>query len=74
MEDSPPTTTLSEPGTAFRYSNPGYMLARLIVERLRDWYHPGCVSHGVVASTPSETARFLHGLFGGLSLGNLEAP
>jgi D-alanyl-D-alanine carboxypeptidase len=26
-------------------------------------YHPGWVSHGVVASTPSEVARFLHALF-----------
>jgi D-alanyl-D-alanine carboxypeptidase len=28
-------------------------------------YHPGWVSHGVVASTASELARFLDGLFGG---------
>jgi len=28
-------------------------------------YHPGWVSHGVVASTPSEIARFYHALFGG---------
>ncbi|MEZ4675397.1 MAG: serine hydrolase domain-containing protein [Caldilineaceae bacterium] len=28
-------------------------------------YHPGWVSHGVVASPPSEIARFYHALFGG---------
>jgi D-alanyl-D-alanine carboxypeptidase len=32
---------------------------------VRDWYHPGWVAHGVVASTPSETALFLHSLFAG---------
>src|SRR5262249_24106993 len=30
---------------------------------IRDHYHPGWVSHGVVASTPSETARFFDALF-----------
>jgi D-alanyl-D-alanine carboxypeptidase len=39
-------------------------------------YHPGWVSHGVVASTPSDVARFLHALFserivGGVSLREL---
>jgi D-alanyl-D-alanine carboxypeptidase len=37
---------------------------------VRDWYHPGWVSHGVVASTPSETARFLHGLLSGWLCGS----
>jgi D-alanyl-D-alanine carboxypeptidase len=32
---------------------------------VRDAYHPGWVSHGVVASTPSEIARFFAALFGG---------
>jgi len=32
---------------------------------VRAHYHPGWVSHGVVASTSSETARFLDGLFHG---------
>jgi len=32
---------------------------------VRDVYHPGWVSHGVVASTPSEIARFFAALFGG---------
>src|SRR5262249_29799631 len=32
---------------------------------VRGRYHPGWVSHGVVASTPSEIARFFHALFGG---------
>lgn len=32
---------------------------------VRAFYHPGWVSHGVVASTPSEIARFLDGLFHG---------
>ena len=32
---------------------------------LRRAYHPGWVSHGVVASTPSEIARFLDALFRG---------
>jgi D-alanyl-D-alanine carboxypeptidase len=32
---------------------------------VRSRYHPGWVSHGVVASTPSEVARFLHELFSG---------
>jgi D-alanyl-D-alanine carboxypeptidase len=31
----------------------------------RSHYHPGWVSHGVVASTPSEIARCYDGLFGG---------
>jgi D-alanyl-D-alanine carboxypeptidase len=31
---------------------------------VRDHYHPGWVSHGVVASTPSEIARFFDALFG----------
>jgi len=32
---------------------------------VRDVYHPGWVSHGVVASTPSEISRFFAALFGG---------
>ena len=32
---------------------------------VRDAYHPGWVSHGVVASAPSEIARFFAALFGG---------
>jgi D-alanyl-D-alanine carboxypeptidase len=32
---------------------------------VRGLYHPGWVSHGVVASTPSEIARFLDALFRG---------
>jgi D-alanyl-D-alanine carboxypeptidase len=107
---------LFEPGSSWRYSNPGYMLlsqiaesiggmryAALVVERIarplgltrtfvpesiadlatlaparshllssdgalvdvRDRYHPGWVSHGVVASTPSEIARFFDALFRG---------
>ena len=32
---------------------------------VRGRYHPGRVSHGVVASAPSEIARFFHALFGG---------
>ena len=32
---------------------------------VREHYHPGWVSHGVVASTPSDVARFLHALFRG---------
>ncbi len=32
---------------------------------VRMHYHPGWVSHGVVASTPSEIVRFLDGLFHG---------
>lgn len=32
---------------------------------VRHHYHPGWVSHGVVASTPSEIAGFLDALFGG---------
>jgi D-alanyl-D-alanine carboxypeptidase len=32
---------------------------------VRACYHPGWVSHGVVASTPSDVARFLDALFGG---------
>ena len=32
---------------------------------VRAHYHPGWVSHGVVASTPSDLVRFLAGLFGG---------
>jgi D-alanyl-D-alanine carboxypeptidase len=32
---------------------------------VRDAYHPGWVSHGVVASTASELARFLHALLAG---------
>jgi D-alanyl-D-alanine carboxypeptidase len=31
---------------------------------VRGVYHPGWVSHGVLASTASEVARFLHALFG----------
>jgi D-alanyl-D-alanine carboxypeptidase len=104
-----------EPGTAWAYSNPGYMLLKRIIEEVggtsyasliadriarplglgrtfvpeslealaslapavsdalavdrtprdvRHHYHPGWVSHGVVASTPSEIVRFLAGLFG----------
>ena len=36
---------------------------------VRDAYHPGWVSHGVVASTPSELARFLHALVAGRLVG-----
>jgi D-alanyl-D-alanine carboxypeptidase len=32
---------------------------------IRDYYHPGWVSHGVVASPPSELAAFLDALFHG---------
>ncbi|HKW93778.1 MAG TPA: serine hydrolase domain-containing protein [Methylomirabilota bacterium] len=32
---------------------------------VRGRYHPGWVSHGVVASTASDIARFFHALFGG---------
>lgn len=32
---------------------------------VRGHYHPGWVAHGVVASTPSEVARFFDALFGG---------
>src|SRR5262245_8977616 len=35
---------------------------------VREHYHPGWVSHGVVASTPSEVARFFDALFGGALL------
>jgi D-alanyl-D-alanine carboxypeptidase len=35
------------------------------VRDVREHYHPGWVSHGVVASTPSDVARFLHALFRG---------
>jgi D-alanyl-D-alanine carboxypeptidase len=35
---------------------------------VRAHYHPGWVLHGVVASTASELARFLDGLFGGALL------
>ncbi len=42
---------------------------------VRQHYHPGWVSHGVVASTASDLARFLDRLFSGmvLSTGSLEA-
>ena len=33
------------------------------VRDMREHYHPGWVSHGVVASTPSDMTRFLDGLF-----------
>ena len=37
------------------------------IREVRDHYHPGWVSHGVVASTPSDIARFFDALFfGGL--------
>jgi D-alanyl-D-alanine carboxypeptidase len=35
---------------------------------VRDHYHPGWVAHGVVASTPSDIARFCDALFGGALL------
>lgn len=35
---------------------------------VRAFYHPGWVSHGVIASTASDVARFLDGLFGGVLL------
>ena len=35
------------------------------LEDTREVYHPGWVSHGVVASTPSEITRFFAGLFAG---------
>ena len=105
-----------EPGDGWAYSNPGYMLVKLIAEKeagaslrdlvadriarplelfntfvpesvedlatlapgtsrqlasdedprdLRYCYHPGWVSHGVVASTSSDLVRFLDGLFQG---------
>jgi D-alanyl-D-alanine carboxypeptidase len=107
---------LFEPGTAWAYSNPGYMLLKRIAEEvtggsfatlvtmriarplgLRDTfvaesiadltalapaqsraisvdgrpvdvrrrYHPGWVSHGVVAASPSDIARFYQALFTG---------
>lgn len=36
---------------------------------VREAYHPGWVSHGVVASTASELARFLHALLAGRVVG-----
>ncbi|MEN8161744.1 MAG: serine hydrolase, partial [Myxococcota bacterium] len=108
-----------EPGSRFAYSNPGYLLLRLVAEQVggegfaallrrhvaeplglarthvverpedlawlepasstllsatgaardvRRFYHPGWVSHGVVASTPSELARFLRAVFDGTLL------
>ena len=108
-----------EPGSAWAYSNPGYMLLRRIAEVIaetsfalmirdriarplglhrtfvaespddlaqlapamsralapagaprdvREHYHPGWVSHGVVGSTPSDIARFFEALFGGALL------
>jgi D-alanyl-D-alanine carboxypeptidase len=108
-----------EPGQGWRYSNPGYMLVKRIVEAVggdslrglvadhiagslglqrtvvaesledlaslapgtsrllstnadprdvRAHYHPGWVSHGVVASTSSDLARFLDRLFAGALL------
>jgi D-alanyl-D-alanine carboxypeptidase len=32
---------------------------------IREWYHPGWVSHGVLASTASDVNRFLNALFTG---------
>jgi len=42
---------------------------------VREHYHPGWVSHGVVASTASDIVRFLDALFGGrlISQDSLEA-
>jgi len=37
----------------------------LVLRDTRLHYHPGWVSHGVVASTPSEIARFFDALFNG---------
>jgi D-alanyl-D-alanine carboxypeptidase len=105
-----------EPGQGWEYSNPGYMLAKRIVELasgssfatlvaeriadplelrrtfvaesmddlatlvpgmsrlvsqdggehdVRTRYHPGWVSHGVVASTSTDIAKFFDGLFSG---------
>ena len=93
---------LFSPGTAWSYSNPGYMLLKAIAERVTGksygalvdemiarplrlrrtvvaetvadvaqlaspppGYHPGWVSHGVVASTPSEIVTFVEAVFGG---------
>lgn len=117
---------LFEPGTAFAYSNPGYMmLARILSEvggascwdligthiaapiglrrthalqtiddlaplapatssqltpdgtptDVRSTYHPGWVSHGVLASTATEMMLFFDALFGGriLSRASLDA-
>ena len=108
--------SLFEPGSAFSYSNPGFMLLRRIAEEItemsfaelvttwiaeplglqrtsvatdladladlapafstylsetkeprdiREYYHPGWVSHGVVLSTATEIARFFTTLFTG---------
>jgi D-alanyl-D-alanine carboxypeptidase len=107
---------LADPGHAFAYSNPGYMLLKRIAEQIggrvfdavisdritlplglartfvvdsrkqlaelapassrfltvdgsiadtRALYDPGWVSHGVIASTPSDVALFFSALFGG---------
>ena len=47
------------PGTSCALSSDG------APRDVRAYYHPGWVSHGVVASTASELARFLDGLFRG---------
>lgn len=113
------------PGTSWQYSNPGYMLAKRILEMecdrsfrelmseriatplelhrtfvaetiadlstlapalstlvtpdgspvdVRTRYHPGWVSHGVIASTSSDVVRFFDALFGGrlVTPGSLE--
>jgi D-alanyl-D-alanine carboxypeptidase len=41
------------------------LTARGAVRDVRDAYHPGWVSHGVVASTASELAQLLHALLAG---------
>jgi D-alanyl-D-alanine carboxypeptidase len=52
-----------EPATSTRLSETG------AARDVRHFYHPGWVSHGVVASTPSELARFLRAVFDGTLLG-----
>lgn len=47
------------PGVSFRLAPDGSS------RDVRAYYHPGWVSHGVVASTPSEIVRFFDGLFQG---------
>lgn len=116
IERTAAKVSLFEPGTEFSYSNPAYMLLRLIAEEVtamsfgelvdhflaeplglertsvagdlddlaglmpstskqitegeepldvRDHYHPGWVSHGVVVATPSDVTRFYRALFTG---------
>ena len=63
------TSLISSPED-FQTVTPGYSdtNGKGQLRDVREWYHPGWVAHGVIASTTDDVNRFLEALFDGLLL------